>query len=149
MSPFIVIFTEGVSLCKSLSSCYLYFLNLSVGCNGYSGWEYTELTNKSNLYVHLETNWMSHTKSPRPLDVFSCHIRVKVGLSPSKKKCFICFSGSTSKITTHILLNISRIKGNQTIKFGQLIEHPKRNIFLEKLCSKWGRETSSRSLFVF
>ena len=98
MSPVIVIFTEGVSLCKSLSSCYLYFLNLSVGCNGYSGWEYTELTNKSNLYVHLETNWMSHTKSPRPLDVFSCHIRVKVGLSPSKKKCFICFSGSTSKM---------------------------------------------------
>ena len=98
MSPFIVIFTEGVSLCKSLSSCYLYFLNLSVGCNGYSGWEYTELTNNSNLYVHLETNWMSHTKSPRPLDVFSCHIRVKVGLSPSKKKCFICFSGSTSKM---------------------------------------------------
>ena len=98
MSPFIVIFTEGVSLCKSLSSCYLYFLNLSVGCNGYSGWEYTELTNKSNLYVHLETNWMSHTKSSRPLDVFSCHIRVKVGLSPSKKKCFICFSGSTSKM---------------------------------------------------
>ena len=74
MSPFIVIFTEGVSLCKSLSSCYLYFLNLSVGCNGYSGWEYTELTNKSSLYVHLGINWMSHTKSPRQLDVFSCHI---------------------------------------------------------------------------
>ena len=34
------------------------------------------------------------------------------------------------RITTHILLNISRIKGNQTMKFGQLIEHPKRNIFL-------------------
>ena len=34
------------------------------------------------------------------------------------------------KITTHILLNISQIKGNQTTKLGQLIEHPKRNIFL-------------------
>ena len=33
------------------------------------------------------------------------------------------------RITTHILLNILRIKGNQTMKFAQLIEHPKRNIF--------------------
>ena len=35
----------------------------------------------------------------------------------------------SQRITTHILLNISRIKGNQTMKFGQLIEHAKRNIF--------------------
>ena len=34
------------------------------------------------------------------------------------------------RIATHILLNISGIKGNQTMEFGQLIEHPKRNIFL-------------------
>ena len=34
------------------------------------------------------------------------------------------------------------------MKFGQLIEHPKRNIFLSKLCRKWGRETSSRLLLV-
>ena len=33
-------------------------------------------------------------------------------------------------ITIHKLLNISRIKGNQTMKFGQLIEYPKKNIFL-------------------
>ena len=31
--------------------------------------------------------------------------------------------------------------------FSQIIEHPKRNIFLEKLCRKWGRETSSISAF--
>ena len=31
-----------------------------------------------------------------------------------------------------ILLNISRSKGDQTMKFGQLIKHPKRNIFLKK-----------------
>ena len=35
------------------------------------------------------------------------------------------------RITTHILLNISRIKSNQTMKFGQLIEHPERNIFFK------------------
>ena len=31
------------------------------------------------------------------------------------------------RISTHIQLNISRIKGNQAMTFGQLIEHPKRN----------------------
>ena len=35
------------------------------------------------------------------------------------------------------------------MKFGQLIEHPKKNIFLKKLCRKWVKETSSRPLFVF
>ena len=39
-------------------------------------------------------------------------------------------------ITIYILLNISRIKGNQTIEFGQLIEYYKRNIFLPKSCGK-------------
>ena len=37
----------------------------------------------------------------------------------------------------HILTNISQSKGNQTMKFGQLIEYNKRNIFLKKLCGKW------------
>ena len=35
-------------------------------------------------------------------------------------------------ITIHKLPNISRNKGNQTMKFGQLIEYDKRNIFLQK-----------------
>ena len=35
------------------------------------------------------------------------------------------------KITIHILLNISQIKGNQTIKFGELIECNKRNIYFK------------------
>ena len=39
-------------------------------------------------------------------------------------------------IAIHILPNISQIKGNQTMKFGQLIEYKKRNIFLQKLCGK-------------
>ena len=34
-------------------------------------------------------------------------------------------------ITIHILLNISWIKGNQTMEFGQLIEYIKRNIFFK------------------
>ena len=52
-------------------------------------------------------------------------------------------------ITIHILPNISRNKGNQTTKFGQLIEHNLRNIFLRKLCRKCGRKTNSRRLFAF
>ena len=35
-------------------------------------------------------------------------------------------------IPIHILPNISQSKGNQTMKFGQLIEHNKINIFLQK-----------------
>ena len=52
------------------------------------------------------------------------------------------------RIITHILLHISRLKGNQTMKLGKLIEHLKRNTFLKTLCRKWVRETSSRLLFV-
>ena len=42
-------------------------------------------------------------------------------------------------IAMYILPNISRIKGNQTMKFGQLTEYNLRNIFLEKsytICSE-------------
>ena len=46
--------------------------------------------------------------------------------------------------TIHILPNISRRKGNQTTKFGQLIEYNMINIFLEKLYKKFGGEGSPR-----
>ena len=45
-------------------------------------------------------------------------------------------------ITIHILPDISRRKGNQTMKFGQLIECNMKNIFLEKSFEKCGGETS-------
>ena len=41
---------------------------------------------------------------------------------------------------THVT-NISRSKGNQTIKFGQLIEYNMRNIFLEKSYTECSGET--------
>ena len=41
----------------------------------------------------------------------------------------------------HILPNISRSKGNQTIKFGQLIEYKLGNIFVEKSYTKYAAET--------
>ena len=50
-------------------------------------------------------------------------------------------------IAIHILLNISQSKGNQKMKYSQLIEYNKSNIFLQKLCRKWSKETSSRPLY--
>ena len=47
----------------------------------------------------------------------------------------------------HILPNISGNKSHQAMKLGQLIDSNKRNIFLQKLYRKWGRETSSRPLY--
>ena len=52
-------------------------------------------------------------------------------------------------ISINILPSISWNKGNQTMKFGQLIEYNKGYIFLQKSCWKWDRETSSTPLFVF
>ena len=40
-------------------------------------------------------------------------------------------------IAIHILPNISSSKGNQIMKFGQLIEHNMGSIFLEKLYTKY------------
>ena len=47
-------------------------------------------------------------------------------------------------IGMHILPNISRSKGNQTIKFGQLIQYNMRNIFFEKSYTKRGGENIPR-----
>ena len=43
-----------------------------------------------------------------------------------------------------MLANISRSKGDQTMKFSQLIEYNMRTIFLEELFSKCGGETIPR-----
>ena len=43
-----------------------------------------------------------------------------------------------------MLHNISRSKGNQTMKFGQLIECNMRNIVLKKSYTKCGGEASPR-----
>ena len=80
-------------------------------------------------------------------------VKLKVGLSTSKKnlcdlldskpfkndeKCSLCHLESSlpSQVAIHILPNISQSKGNQTMKFGQLIEYNKGNIFLQKLSRK-------------
>ena len=50
-----------------------------------------------------------------------------------------------TKIVIEILPRTSRSKGNQTMKFGELIECNMRNIFLERLYTKYGGE--SQTLF--
>ena len=52
-------------------------------------------------------------------------------------------------IGIHILSNISRIKCNQAMKFGELIENNVRNIFLKKSYRRWGTKASSITLSVF
>ena len=49
----------------------------------------------------------------------------------------------------HILPNISQSKSNQPMKYGQLIEYNKENIFLQKIYGKWDKQTGFRSLFIF
>ena len=49
---------------------------------------------------------------------------------------FMTSQPSLQAIPIHILPNISQNKGDQTMKFGQLKEHNKRNIFIPKLCGK-------------
>ena len=50
-------------------------------------------------------------------------------------------------VTIHILPSISRSEGNNTIKFGHLIEHDMRNIFLGKSHTKCGGEPSPRTFY--
>ena len=49
-------------------------------------------------------------------------------------------------IVIPVLPNISKGKGNQTMRFNQLIEYIMRNAFLEKSYKKCSGETSPRSL---
>ena len=50
-------------------------------------------------------------------------------------------------ITIYTLPSISRCKGNQTIKFDQLIEYKMRNIFLEKSNTKCCGEATTRPFY--
>ena len=49
-------------------------------------------------------------------------------------------------LAIYILTGISKSKGNQEMKFGQLIDYNMTNIFVEKSYTKFGRETIPRPL---
>ena len=58
-------------------------------------------------------------------------------------KIYDVINWETNNCNTLIAPNISRSKGNQTMKFGQL-EYNMGNIFLETSCTKYGGETIPR-----
>ena len=49
---------------------------------------------------------------------------------------FMASQPGLQTIAIHMLVNISQSKGNQTMKFSQLIEYNKRNILLKKIMEK-------------
>ena len=51
---------------------------------------------------------------------------------------------ASQTITIHILTNISRSKGKQITKFGQLIKYNMKKNFLEKSYTKCGGDTIPR-----
>ena len=59
---------------------------------------------------------------------------------------FMSLNGQQT-ITIDILPKYYMKKSNHTMKFSQLIEYNKKNIFLQKSCRESGRATSSRPLF--
>ena len=52
-------------------------------------------------------------------------------------------------ITIHILLNISRFKGEQVIKFSQIIEYNKRNVYSSKNHAENVARSLVPNLFLF
>ena len=64
----------------------------------------------------------------------------KIGLMSK----FMVSQPGKQTIAIHILPNTSRSKGNQTIKFVQLIEYNMRKIFIKKSYTKCGAETIPR-----
>ena len=72
----------------------------------------------------------------------------KNGLIRGIRLIFKCLTSQPGQqtIAIHKLPNISRSKGNRTIKFGQLIEYNMRNISVEKSYTKCAGETIPRPL---
>ena len=62
------------------------------------------------------------------------HVSKRLDLKVKVNFKFFDVTAGQQTIVIHISLNISRSKGNQTKKFGQLIECNMRNIFFEKSC---------------
>ena len=57
---------------------------------------------------------------------------------------FLTSQPGKQTIAIHIILNVSRSKDNQTMKFGQIIQYNMRKIFLEKSYITCGGETIPR-----
>ena len=58
---------------------------------------------------------------------------------------FLTLQPGKQTVTMHVMLNMSKSKGNQRIKFGEVIECNMRNVFLKKSYTKYGEGTIHRS----
>ena len=106
-------------------------------------WKTSEAANLVFQWIFvLNLAKFSHVCNVKFLPWIFGHVETR--LDQKDKVIFKIYDITTSlkTIKIHILSSISRNKSNQTMKFGQLIEYFKRNIFLQKSCRKWGRETS-------
>ena len=86
---------------------------------------------KNALYFTSEAVFV--LKIFKSLSLLFCHVAKRIDNKDVNFKFY------------NVTANISRSKGNQTMKIGQLIECNMRNIFLEKSYTKCGGETSPRS----
>ena len=95
-------------------------------------------------------------KAPFVLKLFEClpwlfdHVEKKDLIRKIRliSKFMTSQTGSQAN-TIHILANISRSKGNETMKFDQVIVYRNRKSFLQKSYKKRGKEITSRHYFVF
>ena len=77
--------------------------------------------------------WVTAFSRERLLQIFDIFGHVQNRLDEKNQVSFEIYDVTTWLINNcmHILPNISRSKGNQTMKFGQLIEYNLRNILLK------------------
>ena len=84
---------------------------------------------------------ISKPVSVRKISILLCWL---FGVSKNVRLISKCMMSQPGKRTNaiHILPNMFRSKGNQTMKVGQLIENDTGNMFLEKSYTKCGGKTS-------
>ena len=85
--------------------------------NAFFWWKVLFVSNKVKYLSWLDSSWWSRSngliRKMRPISKF------------------MTSQYGTQTMAIHMLLNISQNKRNQTIKFGQLVEYNKRDIFLK------------------
>ena len=86
-------------------------------------------------FLNLKSSFLSQDILVFVTTFWSCR---KNGLTRKIRSTskFMTSQPGLQTIAIGILSNISQSKGNQTMKYGQLIEYNKRNNFLQKLCGK-------------
>ena len=88
---------------------------------------------KNAFLFNLESSFCSQDISNFVLTFHSCRKKGLIRRIRLISK-FMTPRPAWQTIPIHIVSNISRRKGNKTMKFSQLVEYNKRNVFLQKSC---------------